>query len=184
MAFGDQVKRFTEKAKLQLEDVKKQVEANAKQRLVDILGDDVGRIRGIKLDTDIGKFYDIDAPEEIIERLRSSGVVKEETAKVLLLGGSQHLRTLPVDLSFGTPISHCNGVALPERYHRAVFYPSGVDASVANVWYVYVADDYQLQSGQLTEAELIDALNKSGIAPHIVSVDLENLKHEPRLKAV
>jgi len=77
MAFGDQIKRFTENAKQQMEAQKKQVERNARQRLVEILGDDVALIKNIALDTDIGKFYNIDAPQEVVDRLRSAGVVKE-----------------------------------------------------------------------------------------------------------
>lgn len=77
MAFGDQIKRFTENAKQQLEDQKKQVEQNAKQRLIEILGDDIALIKSIAMDADVGKFYDIDAPQAIIDRLRSAGVVKE-----------------------------------------------------------------------------------------------------------
>ena len=77
MAFGDQIKHFTEKAKQQMEAQKKQVEQNAKQRLVEILGDDVALIKSIALDTDVGKFYNIDAPQEVVDRLRSAGVVKE-----------------------------------------------------------------------------------------------------------
>jgi hypothetical protein len=101
--------------------------------------------------------------------------------KVLLLGGSQHLRTVPVESDFGTPISHCNGLEQPERYHRAVFYPSDTGTAVTNVWYVYVTDAYQSQPGQLTDAMLIDELDKRGITPHIVSVDVQNLQHESRL---
>lgn len=101
--------------------------------------------------------------------------------KVLLLGGSQHLRTVPVESDFGTPISHCNGVEFPERYHRAVFYPSDVGAALANVWYVYVTDAYQSHPGQLSEAMLIDELNKCGISPHMVSVDVQDLQRERRL---
>lgn len=77
MAFGDQIKRFSENAKQQLEAQKKQVEQNAKQRLVEILGDDVALIKSIALDADIGKFYNIDAPHDVVDRLRIAGVVKE-----------------------------------------------------------------------------------------------------------
>jgi hypothetical protein len=77
MAFGDQIKRFTENAKQQMDAQKKQVEQNAKRRLVEILGDDVALIKSIALDADVGKFYNIDAPQEVVDRLRSAGVVKE-----------------------------------------------------------------------------------------------------------
>lgn len=77
MAFGDQIKRFAENAKQQMEAQKKEVEQNAKQRLAEILGDDVALIKSITLDADVGKFYNIDAPQEVVDRLRSAGVVKE-----------------------------------------------------------------------------------------------------------
>lgn len=77
MGFGDQVKSFADKAKAQLDQAQKQVAANAKQRLVEILGDDAALIGSIKLDVDIGKFYEIEAPTEVIARLRVAGVIKE-----------------------------------------------------------------------------------------------------------
>jgi len=40
-----------------------------------------------------------------------------------------------VGTNFGTPISQCNGVDLPEQYHRAVFNPVVVDDRAAGAWY-------------------------------------------------
>ncbi|MCE3606565.1 hypothetical protein LXA47_23600 [Massilia sp. P8910] len=77
MGFADEVKKFTGTAKAKLVDAQKQVEMNAKQRLLEVLGDDVGLIKSIKLDMDVGKFYEIDAPVEVVERLRAADVVKE-----------------------------------------------------------------------------------------------------------
>lgn len=102
---------------------------------------------------------------------------------VLLLGGSQHLRPFPAEPDFATPISHCSASKPPERYHRAVFYPSVAGENVANVWYVYVTDDYHSCSGQLTDAMLIDELDKAGIAPHMVSIDVQDLQRERRVNA-
>lgn len=102
---------------------------------------------------------------------------------VLLLGGSQHLRPFPAEPDFATPISHCSGSEPPERYHRAVFYPSAAGDDVANVWYVYVTDDYQSRPGQLTDAMLIGELGKAGIAPHMVSVEVQDLRRERRVNA-
>jgi hypothetical protein len=76
VGFGDQVKSFADKAKAQLEQAQQQAEVNARQRLVEILGDDAKLIRNLKLDLELGKFYEIDAPPQIIERLRAAGVVK------------------------------------------------------------------------------------------------------------
>ncbi len=77
MGFGDQVKNFVDKTKAQLDEAQQQVAANAKQRLAEILDDEAVLITSIKLDADLGKFYDIEAPTEIIARLRAAGVVKE-----------------------------------------------------------------------------------------------------------
>lgn len=76
VGFGDQVKNFADKAKAQLDQAQQQMAENAKQRLVEILGDDAALISSIKLDADIGKFYEIEAPIEVITRLRAAGVVK------------------------------------------------------------------------------------------------------------
>lgn len=100
---------------------------------------------------------------------------------VLLLGGSQHLRAFPAEPGFPTPISHCSGSEPPERYHRAVFYPSVTGDNVEKVWYVYVTDDYQSGTGRLTDAMLTDELGKAGIAPHMVSVDVQELRRERRV---
>jgi hypothetical protein len=62
-----------------------------------------------------------------------------------------------------------------------VFYPSVADENVANVWYVYVTDDYQNRPGQLTDAMLISELDKAGIAPHMVSVDVQDFLRERRV---
>jgi hypothetical protein len=64
-----------------------------------------------------------------------------------------------------------------------VHYPSVVGKERADVWYAYVTDDYQSSPGQLTDAMLLDELDKAGIAPHITSGDVENLTHECRVKA-
>jgi len=101
--------------------------------------------------------------------------------KVLLLGGTQHLQTVPVDPGFGSPISHCNGKDEPERYHRTVFYPSNAGANVAKVWYVYVSDAYQSQSEQLSEDTLIAKLKECKIPPHIESIGATQLQDERRL---
>lgn len=77
MSFADQVKSFTDKAKEKMEEAQKQVIENAKLRLVEILGKDAQLITSIKLDTDVGKFYDIAAPSHVLEKLRASGLVRD-----------------------------------------------------------------------------------------------------------
>lgn len=94
-----------------------------------------------------------------------------DVKKVLLLGGSQHLGVGYVGTNFGTPISQCNGVDLPEQYHRAVFNPVVVDDRAAGAWYVYVTDSYQMQPAEFSESQLLDKLKQLGIAAHMVGFD-------------
>lgn len=75
MSFSDSVKTFGEKATELLEDQKARVAENAKKVLAETLGDDVALVRSISLNADIGKFYDIDAPERVIQKLRDADLV-------------------------------------------------------------------------------------------------------------
>ena len=77
MKFSDQINNFTDKAKVGMEQAQQEVIANAKQRLGDVLGDDASLIKSIKLDADVGKFYDIEAPEAVLDKLRAAGLVRE-----------------------------------------------------------------------------------------------------------
>jgi len=76
MKFSDQIKSFTDKAKVGMEQAQQELIENAKQRLDDVLGDDAALIKSIKLDTDVGKFYDIEAPEAVLDKLRAAGLVR------------------------------------------------------------------------------------------------------------
>lgn len=86
---------------------------------------------------------------------------------VLMIGGSQHLRTSPVQ-GFNTPISFCNGISPPERYHRRVFL-NPHDNDFVQVWYVYVTDNYLSSNCTLTRDEILEALEDKGIKPHFPS---------------
>lgn len=76
MSFSDDIKKFTEKAKKGFEEAKEQLAINAKNRLQEVLGDEADKIKSIKLDADVGKFYDVDAPESVLKKLRNEGLLK------------------------------------------------------------------------------------------------------------
>ena len=61
-----------------LEMMKKQAEVNAKRGLEDSFGIDLAQVMSYELDTEAGKFFNVDAPPEVIEILRKAGLLKEE----------------------------------------------------------------------------------------------------------
>lgn len=75
MGFSDSIRDFAEKTTALLEEQKARVAENAKKVLVETLGDDVALVRKIALNADIGKFYDIEAPEHVIQKLRDADLV-------------------------------------------------------------------------------------------------------------
>ena len=77
MTMSKGINEFVERQKLQLEEQQRQLQETAKQRLFEVLGNDVGLVKGIALDADVGKFFDIDAPQEVVDRLRAAGLVRE-----------------------------------------------------------------------------------------------------------
>jgi len=76
MGFEDQIKAFTDKSKEVMEAKKLEVESSAKKALHDLLGDDVSQIQSISLDTDIGKFHSVVAPESVLAKLRKANLLK------------------------------------------------------------------------------------------------------------
>ena len=76
MSFSDQIKKFSDNAKNEIEKKKKEVENNARNRLQELLLEDVREIKSIKFDSDIGKFYDVDAPASVLEKLRKADLLK------------------------------------------------------------------------------------------------------------
>lgn len=76
MGFSDQIKQFADDTKKKIEQAYKQVEENAHNRLREILGDDYSLIKSIRLDADVGKFYAVDAPEDVIEKIRAAGLLR------------------------------------------------------------------------------------------------------------
>lgn len=77
MSFSDQIKKFSDNAKNEIEKKKKEVEVNARNRLQELLLDEAREIKSITLDADIGKFYDVVAPASVLEKLRKAGLLRE-----------------------------------------------------------------------------------------------------------
>lgn len=77
MSFSDQIKKFSDNAKNEIEKKRKEVEINARNRLQELLLDEVREIKSITLDADIGKFYDVDAPASILEKLRKADLLRD-----------------------------------------------------------------------------------------------------------
>lgn len=76
MSFSDQIKKFSDNAKNEIEKKKKEAETNARNRLQELLLEEVREIKSITLDADIGKFYDVDAPASVLEKLRKADLLK------------------------------------------------------------------------------------------------------------
>lgn len=77
MSFSDQIKKFSDNAKNEIEKKKKEVEINARNRLQELLLDEAREIKSITLDADIGKFYDVDAPASVLEKLRKADLLRD-----------------------------------------------------------------------------------------------------------
>ncbi len=76
MGFSNDIKKFTEKAKKELEVKRKEAEENAEVVLRELLGDDMLLIEEITLDTDVGKFYNVVAPQIVLDKLQEANLLK------------------------------------------------------------------------------------------------------------
>lgn len=77
MSFADQIKKFSDNAKNEIEKKKKEVENNARNRLQELLlAEEMREIKSITLDADIGKFFDVDAPATVLKKLRKADLLK------------------------------------------------------------------------------------------------------------
>jgi hypothetical protein len=76
MGFSDDIKKFSNKTKENMQEKVKEVEINAEKILHDLLGEDISLIENISFDTDVGKFHNVVAPESVIDKLREAGLLK------------------------------------------------------------------------------------------------------------
>ena len=76
MGFADQIKAFTGKVNDALDAKKLDTESDAKKILLETLGEDASLIESISLDADVGKFYDVVAPEHVVAKLRAANLLR------------------------------------------------------------------------------------------------------------
>jgi len=78
MGFGNSVKQFADKAKAQMREAQAQDEARALAALKSTLGEDINLITEVpKYDLERGKFYDVQAPDSVLAKLRVAGLLRE-----------------------------------------------------------------------------------------------------------
>lgn len=78
MNFSEDLDAFATEQKKRIEETLRLAEENARSVLVELLGEGVKTITAIRLNADTGKFYGVQAPIEIVEALRSAGLLQEE----------------------------------------------------------------------------------------------------------
>ncbi|WP_343741655.1 hypothetical protein [Herbaspirillum huttiense] len=77
MALTKGIEEFVALQNQEFEEAKNHLQQAAKDRLLEVLDEDISLIESIALDADVGKFLEIKAPQEIIERLRAADLVRE-----------------------------------------------------------------------------------------------------------
>lgn len=77
MGFADDVKKWTDARKAEMDDAISQVKANAERRLQEVLGEDVTKITGGVFDAATGKFYDMQAPVDVLEKMRQANLLRD-----------------------------------------------------------------------------------------------------------
>lgn len=77
MSFGKDIGKFAENQKARLAEAQKQAEQRFSERLEEVLGADVHKIKGGTIDLDAGTMRDIQAPEDVLARLRAAGMIKD-----------------------------------------------------------------------------------------------------------
>ena len=75
MGWDNPPSKFGNEKKEKFDRMVKEKKEEAEKRLHELLGDDVSQIEAITLDTDIGKFKNVKAPEEILAKLRAANLL-------------------------------------------------------------------------------------------------------------
>ncbi|MDD5276508.1 MAG: hypothetical protein PHR16_10555 [Methylovulum sp.] len=76
MSFSKDIDKFAYEAISKIEDALENQQEKIKQFLVDFLGDDISKIEHIEFDNDEEKFFNLKAPEDIIEKFKAKGYLK------------------------------------------------------------------------------------------------------------
>lgn len=77
MSFSKGINKFVESAKETIQEMASESEERAKNKLVEIVGKDLNKIKAITFDMELGKFRDVEAPEFIKEKLRGENLLIE-----------------------------------------------------------------------------------------------------------
>lgn len=77
MSFADDIKKFTSATLTKIEKIDEAQKEKIAAFLKEKLGDDAKLITSIKFDNDKLKFYDVEAPESVIAKLREAGYLRE-----------------------------------------------------------------------------------------------------------
>lgn len=78
MGFSKSVKQFADRAKAKMHEAQAEGEARALEALKSTLGEDVNLLTAApKYDLTRGKFYDVQAPDSVLAKLRAAGLLQE-----------------------------------------------------------------------------------------------------------
>lgn len=76
MSFGKDIANFASEARSKIDAALKEQQVKINQFLVEFLGEDVSKIEHIEFDNDELKFFNLKAPEDIVEKFKSAGYLK------------------------------------------------------------------------------------------------------------
>lgn len=78
MGFADSIKKFVDETKVKLQTKQEEAAANALVALKVTLGDEINLItQSPSFDLETGKFYNVHAPDAVLEKLRAAGLLRE-----------------------------------------------------------------------------------------------------------
>ena len=77
MGFADDVKKWTDSTKEKMNEAANQVQKNAEVRLNELPGEDIKKITGGVFDVATGKFYDMQAPADVLEKMRQANLLRD-----------------------------------------------------------------------------------------------------------
>jgi hypothetical protein len=77
MSFSDDINKFVLKATSKIEEMQKEQKENIALFLQEKLGEEFNDLKSYKFDNEKHKFYDVDASESVITKLREAGYLRE-----------------------------------------------------------------------------------------------------------
>lgn len=77
MSFGKDIADFASSTLSDIDAARQEQQVKIKEFLVEFLGEDVSGIEHIEFDNDESKFFNLKAPEHIVEKFKSAGYLKD-----------------------------------------------------------------------------------------------------------